>query len=114
MALVGINGEVKEVQTVPKDRSFRSAWIFDGDNVVVDMVKAADIHRDMIREERKTLFWALDIEYIKADEIEDKVAKDAIFAQKKKLRDAPADPRIANASTTDELKALTLDVLIGS
>ena len=108
---ININGDVRDASslTVPADRTFRGAWQFSGNAVDIDMAAARDIHRDNLRAERKPLLEALDIEYMKALEADTGTVN--ITAEKQKLRDVTADPRIDAAATPDELKALTLDVL---
>ena len=52
---------------------------------------------------------ALDVDYMKALETGGDAA--AVAAQKQTLRDVTSDARIEAATTPDELKALTLEVL---
>lgn len=108
---ININGDVRDASsiTVPTDRTFRGAWQFSGNAVDIDMAAARDIHRENLRQARKPLLDALDVDYMKALEQGGDTA--AIAAQKQVLRDVTADPRIDAAATPDELKALTLDVL---
>ncbi len=72
--------------------------------VTVDMTKAKEIWRNKIRETRIEKFKTLDEQYMRADEIGDTGAKAAVVAKKNILRDAPNDPAIAAATTTEELK----------
>ena len=108
---ITINGDVRDASsiTAPTDRTFRGAWQFSGNAVDIDMAAARDIHRDNLRQARKPLLDALDVDYMKALEQGGDTA--AIAAQKQVLRDVTADARIDAAATPDELKALTLDVL---
>ena len=110
---ININGDVRDASsiTVPADRTFRGAWQFNGAAVEIDMAAARDIHRDKLRADRAPQLAALDVAYMKALEQGGDTA--AIAAQKQALRDVTADARIDAAATPDELKALTLDVLIG-
>ena len=110
---ININGDVRDASslTVPADRMFRGAWQFNGAAVEIDMAAARDIHRDNLRREREPKLAALDVDYMKALEQGGDTA--AIAAQKQALRDVTADARIEAAATPDELKALTLDALIG-
>ena len=93
---------------IPADREFRNAWTLDGDKITHDMGKARVIKRDQLRAERAPLLAALDVEYQRADERGDKTAKTEVAAKKQALRDVPADPRIAAATTPEELKAVTI------
>ena len=72
----------------------------------VNMDKARDIKRDMIREERKPLLEALDVQFMRAVESDDKPTQTQISAKKKALRDCTQDPDIGAAQTPDELKAV--------
>ena len=74
--------------------------------VNVDMTKAREIWRDKIRAARAEEFAALDMQYMRADEADDTDAKAEVVARKNLLRDAPADPAIEAASTTEELVAV--------
>lgn len=78
----------------------------------IDMPKAREIKKNMIRPERDARLLALDSEYIRALEDNDIAKQNQIKAQKIKLRAAPDSPKIAAAQTPAALKALTLDDLI--
>ena len=108
---ININGDVRDAAslTVPADRTFRGAWQFNGAAVEIDMDAAKAIHKDNLRAERKPLLDALDVDYMKA--LETGGDASAIAAEKQKLRDVTADARIDAATTPEELKALTLEVL---
>jgi len=98
---------------IPKDRTFRNAWITKKPKFIeYDMVKARTIHRDHLRRVRQLLLDRLDVEYQRADEEKDEVKKQDIVKQKQVLRDIPNDPRIENADTPEALKLLTIDTLI--
>jgi len=72
--------------------------------ITVDMNKAREIKRDMVREERKPLLENLDVEYMRAQEAGDTAKQQEIAAKKQALRDATVDPVIDAATTPDELK----------
>lgn len=80
--------------------------------IKVDMPKAREIKKRLIRPERDARLLALDAEFMKALEDGDIPKQNQIKAQKNKLRNAPQNPKIAAARTPDELKALTLDDLL--
>lgn len=101
-----VDGQIVEGGLAPQDRTFRNAWSLEGGAIEVNMVKAMDIQRDRIREERAPILAALDIEFMKALGSGGDIS--AIEAQKQVLRDAPAHASISTASTPDELKAITL------
>jgi hypothetical protein len=80
--------------------------------IKVNMTKAVEIKKDMIRAERKAKLEALDVEFMRAVEQGDTEAQATIAAKKQALRDVTADARIEAAATPDGLKVLTLDALI--
>ena len=87
------------------DNEFRNAWCCDGDmNPTINMEKARDVWRDKIRMARKPKLEELDIQYMRAQEAGEDTS--AIVATKNKLRDFPAKPEIASASTVEELKVI--------
>jgi hypothetical protein len=72
----------------------------------VNMDKARDIKKDMIRADRTPKLEALDVEFMRAVEAGDTATQATIAAKKQALRDATDDPAIAAATTPDELKAV--------
>jgi len=80
--------------------------------ITVDMTKAREIKRDMIRAERKPLLEKLDVEYMRAQEAGHTALQQEIAAKKQALRDATVDPVIDAATTPDELKAATPAALL--
>ena len=93
---------------------FINAWDFNYDKttILVDMPKARDIYRAVLRKQRDAKLAALDVAYMRAQEREDTAAAKQIAAQKETLRNIPTHPAIEAAQTPDELMALTLDVLL--
>src|SRR6056300_1127757 len=89
--------------TVPANRDFRGAWVLDGSVISEDMDKAKEIFKDKIREVRKPLLEAKDVELMKA--LEAGNSSTAIATAKDALRDATDASAIADASTIAELKA---------
>ncbi|NQV45248.1 MAG: hypothetical protein HQ501_10110 [Rhodospirillales bacterium] len=116
------DGVQRDASTVvhPNDRTFRNAWQLTGAIIDVDMGKARAIHKDHIRIERASRFDPFDKVLTP---LQRRVARggtmtpqeetdfDAAEAAAQKLRDAPAHASIDTATTPNELKALTLDVL---
>ena len=78
----------------------------------IDMAKAREIHKTNIREARKPLLEALDVEFQKA--LETGASTTDIVAKKNALRDAPADSGIAAASDAEALKAQWKTDILGS
>ena len=74
----------------------------------VNMNKAKDIWRDKIRADRTAELNKLDVEYMRALEAGDTTKQAEIAAKKQALRDAPADERIDNATSPEELKSLDI------
>lgn len=72
----------------------------------VNMTKAVEIKKDMIRAERAPLLADLDVQFMRAVEAGDTAKQAEISAKKQALRDATDDPAIASATTPDELKAV--------
>ena len=111
-----VGHEPLKLEAVPQDRYFRNAWthVVPGravGQVEVDMDKARDIHRDVLRRQRAPLLAEADVGYVKADEAGDEPKKAEVRAYKQALRDVPQDPRIDAAQTPEELKAIVPDVL---
>ena len=98
--------------TVPSDRHFRGAWSLNGSVISEDMDAARAIFRDKIREVRKPLLEAKDVELMKA--LETGASTTAIAAAKDALRDAPAAAAIDSASDIAALKAAWDADLLGA
>jgi hypothetical protein len=74
--------------------------------ISVNMDKAREIKKDMIRAERAPMLEALDVAYLRAVEAGDTTQQAQIATEKQTLRDATDDPAIAAASTPEELAAV--------
>ena len=97
--------------TVPNNRDFRGAWSLSGNVISEDLTKAKEIFKDKVREVRKPLLDAKDVELMKA--LETGADTTVIAAAKNALRDAPAASAIANASDIAALKAAWNVSLLG-
>ena len=97
--------------TVPSDRLFRNSWVLNGSVIEEDLTKAKEIFRDKVREVRKGLLDAKDVEYMRA--LETSADTSAIISTKQSLRDAPSASAIDNATTIAELKAAWDTDLLG-
>jgi len=97
---------------VPADRTFRESWKLGTLGVEQDMAKCREIHKTNLRRLRAPKLAALDIEYMRADEVGDTAKKANLAKQKQALRNVTADPAIASASTPEELKAVVPAVLV--
>lgn len=81
--------------------------------VTIDLNKAKDLHREHVRSRRLAEFRQLDLEYQRADEINDTDTKLKIVAKKNLLRNLPQDSRIEKASSVEELSTLRYHTLLG-
>jgi hypothetical protein len=93
------------------DRTYRNAWVKRDGKIVHDIPKARELHRAKIRRKREKFLQALDVEYQKADEEDNKVEKKRVAARKKQFRDLTDDPAIDIAKTVEELKSVFPDIL---
>jgi hypothetical protein len=71
--------------------------------ITVNLNKAKEIKKDMVRADRKSMLEALDIELMR--NLADPVKVAEIEAKKQALRDATAHASIVEATTVEELKA---------
>ena len=97
--------------TVPANRDFRGAWSLSGNVISEDLTKAKEIFKDKVREVRKPLLEAKDVELMKALEAGSDTS--AIASAKQALRDAPSASAIDAASNMTELKAVWDASLLG-
>lgn len=74
--------------------------------ITVNMNKAREIKRELIRTERKALLEALDVAFMRAVEQGDTVKQQEIAVEKQRLRDATEHPDIEAAQTPEALKAV--------
>jgi hypothetical protein len=112
--IVDANGQSALVGsvTVPADRNFRGAWVLDGTVISEDITSAKAIFKDKVREVRKPLLEAKDVELMKA--LETSASTAAIATAKNALRDAPAASAIDSADTIAKLKAAWDTSLLGA
>lgn len=98
---------------LPTSKIFRQAWRDDGSKIQVDMPIARNIHLDRLRLLRNEKLKRLDVEYMKALELNDAELMDSIRTLKQRLRDMPADcrPELEAIETPDELKDYKPEVL---
>ena len=101
-----VNVQIVDGTAIPKDRTFRNAWVYSNGIVSHDMGKCRAIHRANLRSIRAPLLVKLDVEYMRALEAGDQSQCSAIAAKKNSLRDVTDDPAIDSASTPEELKTI--------
>ena len=97
--------------TIPANRDFRGAWSLSGNVISEDLTKAKEIFKDKVREVRKPLLEAKDVELMKA--LETGADTTAIASVKQALRDAPAASAIDAATDMASLKAAWDVTLLG-
>ena len=102
--------------TMPSDRHFRNAWVFDSAQAAIteDITAAKAIFKDKIREVRTPLLEAEDVAFMKALEVADSDARVASQTKKINLRNAPQASAITSADTIDKLKAAWDESLLGT
>ena len=102
--------------TMPSDRHFRNAWVFDSAQAAIteDITAAKVIFKDKIREVRTPLLEAEDVAFMKALEVADSDARVASQSKKINLRNAPQASAITSADTIDKLKAAWDESLLGT
>lgn len=108
--LEAVSYEEVEDELIPNDRTFRNAW---DHSLSVDMPKAKEIQRDILRELRKPLFLDLDTEALIALSKGDKVSIALIESRKKELRDITFHESIDSAQTPEELKLAGMELING-
>lgn len=96
---------------VQYDDYFNSWQLKDG-AVTVHLEKAKVQHRQFLRNKRNEELQKLDIQFMRAMERGDMDTAQSVGREKQKLRDLTIHPAIDNATSMEELVALTYDVLI--
>lgn len=102
--------EHKIVNSLDIDNDYFNAYEFDAETgAKVNIEKAKVIHLDKFRSARAPKLAKLDVEYMKAVEVNDEAKKSAVAADKQALRDVtlttlPNDPAGIKATWPDILK----------
>lgn len=104
----GVSYQIMPQSALPQSRDFRDAWRLKGKEVAEDIDAARDIFRDKLREQRKPMLEALDVEVIKAVESGDERARLSAATEKQLLRDVTKHPDIDAAKTVDDLRKLAI------
>jgi hypothetical protein len=100
---VPANTPYKIVDSLDVDDSYFNSYDYSEETgAVLNMDKAKGIRLDQFRAARKPLLEALDVDYMRALEVEDSVAAAAIAVRKQELRDVTKLPL---PDSLDELKA---------
>jgi hypothetical protein len=90
------------------DNEYFDAFEYADLGIACNIDKAKAIHRDKFRAARTPLLAKLDVDYMKAIEVEDSVAASAIAVKKQELRDVT---KIELPSTLPEIKEVWPDIL---
>ena len=94
----------------PDEAHFKGAWVHRGKGkIVVDPMKAVEIHKQSLRVLRAPKLLALDVEHSRA--YKDPAKQDEIEAKRKVLRDVTDDPKIKAAKTLKALRKVIPAVL---
>jgi hypothetical protein len=98
----GKSYQIVDTANIPPDRTFRNAWEYDGEKIIVSLSKAQEITKARLRAERVPLLAEQDVAFQRA--LETGADTVAIVAEKQRLRDIT---KLADkCSTLDELKEL--------
>ena len=99
-----------KAQEIPEDRSYRNALRHDGTKFYHDMDHARRLHLDNLRDERGRMLEQLDRDWMRASGQGKKAEAKVVEEKRQALRDFPVikAAAIQSASTTDELKKITL------
>jgi|694.fasta_scaffold86334_2 hypothetical protein len=76
--------------------------------IIINMNKAKNIWKDILREQRKPILEALDVQYIRSLERNDTKNLEKVSKKKQFLRDITQDPRIEHAKNTDDLREVNI------
>jgi hypothetical protein len=97
-----------ELSELPKDRTFRGAWVFHEGSCVVDLPKARQLVVNAARRKRLEELKALDEKTVIAIGRGDAAMNAEIETLKQSLRDFPASiaPQLAAAQSPEDLKAI--------
>lgn len=79
--------------------------------ITVDMTKAKDVYKDILRSARKPVLEALDLEFMRAVESGNTAWQAEVAAKKQSLRDVTDDPKIDKVKKTSDFRKIFPDVL---
>lgn len=90
------------------DNDYFDGFIYSEGEAVADIARVKNIHLDKFREARKPKLQKLDVDYMKAIEVEDHTAAAAIALKKQELRDVTKTPL---PNTLPEIKEVWPEIL---
>ena len=76
--------------------------------IKVNMQKAIEIKKDMLRADRQPLLAELDVQMLRAIEASDSAKQAEILAKKQALRDITTHPDLLSSTTPEELKSFDI------
>ena len=80
--------------------------------IKINIEKAKEIKKEQLRQERKPLLEQLDVEMMRALEINDSQKQLEVAAKKQALRDATKHEALTSVSDVEQLKSLKLSDLV--
>jgi hypothetical protein len=98
----------KIVDSLDIDNDYFNGFVYADGQIEADISKCKEIHLDKFRAARAPKLARLDVDYMKAIEVEDGVKASAIAVQKQELRDVT---KIKLPETLPEIKATWPDIL---
>jgi hypothetical protein len=94
--LMGLPFTEIDEANIPQDKTFRDAWVAEGNKIGVDMEKAREVHLTRLRVRRDEKLAALDIETMMGKDVQ---------SEKQVLRDLPKTFDLSVFKTPDDLKS---------
>lgn len=79
--------------------------------IKVDIEKAKDIYKDILRSARKPMLEDLDLQFMRAVESGNTALQSEIAAKKQELRDITGDLKIVNVKNVEDFRKIFPDVL---
>jgi len=98
----------KIVDSLDIDNDYFNGFVYADGQIEADIAACKEIHLDKFRIARAPKLQKLDVDYMKAIEVEDGVKASAIAVQKQELRDVT---KIKLPETLPEIKATWPDIL---
>lgn len=77
--------------------------------ITINMVKAVEIKKDILRRQRAEEFAKLDVEFMKAVEQGNLATQQEVASKKEILRNITDMPELLNATTVEQLDAVTIE-----
>ena len=79
--------------------------------ITIDINKAKDVYKDMLRSARKPVLEDLDLQFMRAVETGNTTLQAEIAAKKQALRDVTTDPNIDKVKNTEDFRKIFPDML---